>query len=226
MDVSMETPTSAESFSSPPVVWKYSDYRIYLNDYVSWKKSDNAKFSYGYFAKVLGTTKSYLKLVVSQQRNISLDMIIKISTLLKHTHFERQYFLFLYLENYSEDTEMKVYFRAMLNNFVIDGAPRNPVIELQDEKKYAAMRDWVMLSISGLAACKSYEHQADWIHRQLGGDVIVSKRQVREAMDDLVKRGVIEQDGTIWKLNVESQFRSANAFDMDQHQMYKMLAAN
>lgn len=204
-----------------PLVWKYSDYRVYLSDCVDWKKAVSSKYSYGYFAKELGTTKSYLKLVTSRKRNMSIDKVIKVSKIFKHSLPERHYFVFLFMENRSDDAEVKAYFRSILKNFTPGGEPRHPVVEPKEEKKYQAMRDWLMLSISGLAACKKYEHDADWIHLQLGGDLIASKAQVQEAMARLKDCGVLVQDNQTWKLNVESQMRSANPFDLDQNQVYK-----
>ena len=92
----------------------YRDYRILLKDLFEQRKSAKKNFSYQYCAKKLGTSRSYLKLVIDRKHQIKLDKVSSITRLFRLTEFETQYFTFLYLMNTTEDPGLNRYFDLAL----------------------------------------------------------------------------------------------------------------
>ncbi len=63
-----------------PSIYLYLDYRDYLSDFMSWKRSRQSGYSQRVFAKMAGYSSSgYFSEVLKKKRNLSESYLIKFS---------------------------------------------------------------------------------------------------------------------------------------------------
>lgn len=133
-----------------PIV-KYKDYRDFILDKVQENKKKTNIFSFQMMASKLGTTKSYLKLVIDKKRQISLEKVVPTCKLFKLSDFERQYFIFLYLKNTVQDQGVKIFFEHILKSYEAyeREPPRHESNSVLKEDINSIFRNWVSMAIMG-----------------------------------------------------------------------------
>jgi uncharacterized protein (TIGR02147 family) len=65
-----------------PDINLYSDFRLFLNDFIKLNKAQNKNFSFRFFAKKLGWSASYLNDLIQGRRSISLQKALELSNFL------------------------------------------------------------------------------------------------------------------------------------------------
>src|SRR5690606_20726431 len=90
------------------------DYRDFLAFVVLDDKLANRKHSFEIYRRQLGTTRSYLQLVIAKKRHISLGKIPALCRLFKLESFEKQVLTYRFLRDTAEDAEMRSYFATIL----------------------------------------------------------------------------------------------------------------
>jgi|WetSurMetagenome_2_1015567.scaffolds.fasta_scaffold10555_3 uncharacterized protein (TIGR02147 family) len=98
-------------------IYKYIDYRRYLADYYAEKKKLQRYFSYRFFARQAGIKSPvFLKQVIDGKRNLTMAMIEKFNTALKHNKKESIFFKNLALFNQAKTApEKQEHYSVMLS---------------------------------------------------------------------------------------------------------------
>lgn len=76
-------------------VFKYLDYRKYIEETVEERKKVTSKFTYSHLAKVMNIQKTYLSQVLSGKSELNPDQIFLLSEYLQHSDEEAQFLLSL-----------------------------------------------------------------------------------------------------------------------------------
>lgn len=77
-----------------PEIWDYTDPVRYLRTVYEYEKSRSPNFSYGTWAERMGLkSRSFLRLVLIQKRNLTLETAELFSKSLNHSALEKQYFM-------------------------------------------------------------------------------------------------------------------------------------
>jgi len=97
-------------------VFDYTDYRKYLSDYYHAQKERSKAFSYRYFAKKAGISSSgFYKELVDGKRSLSRSLILKFSSVIRHSKKEADYFENMVYFNEATTVEERVlYFKKMM----------------------------------------------------------------------------------------------------------------
>ena len=182
----------------------FQDYRDFLQAKLAKMKAQNRKFSFQYCSQKLGTTASYLKLVVSKKRHISLDRISKISALFKLNEFDRQYFTFLFLQNTTQDAELTQYFDGILSTLkhrkLVSGeaqeykGPQQPAAREQSHI-FTSYLSQVLVEMARVAGFRA---DAAWIHSQICGEHL-TMHEIESTLQTLFEKGLLEkcEDGSV-----------------------------
>ena len=98
-------------------IFEYYDYRGFLRDYYTSKKSQNRYFSYRFFAREAGIKSPvFFKEVAEGKKNLSRSMIEKFSIALKFSEREATYFKNLVLFNQAKTGRQKQEYYAVLRS--------------------------------------------------------------------------------------------------------------
>ena len=135
-----------------PEITSYSDYRDFLRDLFSFEKARRKPFSFQYCAKRLGTSKSYLKLVIEKRRQISMAKVSLIWKLFRLNEFEQQYFTLLFLRATAADARLEKHFDLILNRLKlrIQYAGAHEQRQSAPEKE-AVFQSWLYMVIHSMA---------------------------------------------------------------------------
>jgi len=167
---------------------RYVDYRDFLNDLFLLKKSSNKPISYQQCSMKLKTSRSYLKLVFSKKRHISLDKINPICNLFQVTLVERQWILFLFLMNTTTDAKMKLFFQAIVSSYLQHSeSERENFLSVLDsslaQKIHLQSLHLIVLAMMDLPGFKWDEM---WIKNKMIDFESVSLKELRLAMQALI----------------------------------------
>lgn len=203
---------------------EYEDYRDFILDKLQERKKKSKVFSFQLISSKLGTTKSYLKLVVDKKRQISLEKVVPICKLFKLTDFELQYFIFLYLKNIVKDQVVKTFFEHILKSYRAyeREPPRHESSTVVKDDINYLFRNWVSMAIMGLADFHNYEHTPEWIQKMLGGPQIISLLQVRRSMDMLVEKKFLIREKSAWRPQTNRFVSDLEPFDIEDFQRFKI----
>src|SRR3990167_7763557 len=98
-------------------VFDYSSYKKYLSNFCSIKKQEDYKYSLIFFSRLMQTSDSYLKHVISGRRSLNIDKARKLTNILKLTPLETSYFLTLVMMENAKTNELRSYFEEILEKF-------------------------------------------------------------------------------------------------------------
>lgn len=167
-----------------PVIFKYTDFREYLKDFYSWKKSQGY-FSHATFAERAGfKSRSFLRLAITGKRNLSSDAIVRFINGLELNKLEAQAFTSLVSFNQAATAESKKYYWESF----IQLQPKNEKLErVIDEYKYIS--EYLHPVLMVLLRQKHIKKDIDTISQ-----ILETKREIIEdCLDNLVALGFITQ---------------------------------
>jgi uncharacterized protein (TIGR02147 family) len=171
-----------------PVIFEYSNYRAFLNDYYLWAKADQAKFSFRYFARIAGFSSSAsLKRVIDGERNLSLEAISKFAKALKLNGEESTFFRNLVLLNQAKSIDDRILFAEQLmrsRSF----KNMNPLKEFQ--MNYFAR--WYTIPIREMVALPDFQEDPHWIAAKLSPSISVA--DAKRSLDELLILGLLKRD--------------------------------
>lgn len=180
---------------SPPRIFDYTDYRLFLNDYYLYQKESTHYFSYRYFSQKAGfSSHNVLKLVITGQRNIDIDSIEKFSSAFKLKVRESEYFRLLVLFGQSKkDAEKKEIFQKMTK--FIHRSKVGRLTELQ----YKLYTDWYHCAIREYISCHGFRDDFAHIARMLSPPI--KPQQAKESIALLEEIGLIRyREDVGWQL--------------------------
>jgi len=188
----------------------FSDYRDFLKLKVDEKKQF-AKFSYQSFANKLGVTKSYLKLVVDKQRHISIEKAFPISRFFGLNAFESQYFYFMVLKNSLTDSTDSEFFDSILKSYsAFRRCDYNITPELENSEYFY---NWVNMAILSLVGLRDFNLDLEWIHKKLGGELVVSRDEIERSVNFLLVNNFLKKNSQNEKRDLISNVPAWDSLD-------------
>jgi transcriptional regulator with XRE-family HTH domain len=176
--------------------------RIILQKELARRCETNPRYSLRAFAKALGISHPLLSLVLSGKRRLSKKSAVKIAEKLPLLPYERQFFL----------GEMEFE----------EGAPKDH--HQIDIDTFSLISDWFHYAILSLLNVRGARFEAGWISKRLN----ISLHEARDAMERLVRLGLVEQQGQCWKqtglpIKVENAISTAASQKFHRQLMQKAI---
>src|SRR5690606_1160697 len=88
-----------------PRVQDFTEFRKYLSEWFAYRKNSRRSFSHRVLATKLGlSSPNFILLVIKGERNISVELAEKLSSVMGHTPDETEYFLWLIRLDQAKDS--------------------------------------------------------------------------------------------------------------------------
>jgi uncharacterized protein (TIGR02147 family) len=177
----------------PPILYRYEDYRLYLQDFFAYKKATVPGFTHRGFAKLSGFSSSSFCLHVMQgHKNLSEDSIQKLLEAMNLEGSAARYFEALVHYNQAKTFHDREFFFSDLNKI-----RRKTLFYRVNKHQFILYSEWYFSVIRELAVYSSWN--GDY---QLLGSMVVpplSAEKARKAVDALVQSGLLlyNENGTL-----------------------------
>lgn len=176
-------------------IYKFIDYRQYLNEVYTEIKANDKTFSFRSFARMAGSSSpNFLQLITSRSLNISEKSIVAYVNSMKLNRKEEDYFRTIILFDHAKTHEEKdSYFQRILQ---IRGYNNATIIQ---KEQYNYFSHWYIPVIRELVTCKDFSSDPQWIATRIIPEISVS--QVRKGIQLLESLGLIYRDNEVgqWK---------------------------
>jgi uncharacterized protein (TIGR02147 family) len=175
-----------------PEIFQYHDYRIFLRDWLAFKKAGQSRLSLRTLAKQAGLASGYLPMVLSGKRPLSGAALAKLQPFLGLTASERSFFDNLLVLGTSDSHEARVDALDRMKQF-----GQFQKLNRQDTDVYEYLTHWYYVAIREMATMPGFKADPEWIQQQLKFSVPLA--EVKAALAFLFERGYIEKlaDGSI-----------------------------
>jgi uncharacterized protein (TIGR02147 family) len=174
-------------------VFAYLDFRAFLRDYYSARKTAGRGFSYRSFSRRAGLkSPNYLKLVIDGERNLSPDSAARFAQACALKGDEARYFVDLVAFGQATTLVERNQHYARLTGFQ---RYRNAhKLDLAHAAYYSA---WYMPAIRELAARSDFRSEPEWIAQQLVP--VITTSEAARAFETLLELGLLvrETDGSV-----------------------------
>lgn len=184
--------TSTSAATERPVIYDYVDYRAFLQDSLAHIQQRNPKYSATAFVRQAGfgeNSRGYLNLILNGKRNLSSSTILGFARTLKLN--EKETFHFENLVHYNQATtekEKTLYFERINKNMKGKSSKAFELLKSQ----YNYFSHWYLVAIRELVSNDGFKEDYDYIARRLRQKV--SKKEVTEAIADLINLGLLARD--------------------------------
>lgn len=173
-----------------PSVFSYLDYREYLKDFYSHKKTTTPSFSLGTFSQKAGLqARNYLKRVMDGERPLSPDLIPKFCLGLGLAAKEKIYFEALVNFNQSRDSEAKRHYFSALQQAAQN--IKGSAVEIAQDQ-FDVFSYWFILPIRELVLLKDFEENPHYIVKKMKNKI--SRKEAQMALDLLLRLGLLVRD--------------------------------
>ena len=172
--------------------YTYTDYRMYLKDYIGYKKSLNVHFSLKMFADLTGfKARDYILRVINSERNLSGSGACMLSQAMKLSEKEASYFESLVSFNQAKTIKEKDYHFKRLQEVQPFGRQR----QLREEE-YEYLSQWFHGVIRSLFPAIDFKDDFKMLGSFL--DPPISESQARKSVELLLQLGILcrNSDGT------------------------------
>lgn len=169
-------------------IFTYNDYRVFLQDWYQFQKTNQAGFSHRAFLGRCGFKSSNLLVfVIEGKRNLSEKSIEKFIKGLKLTKRKAEYFKTLVHFNQETDSQTKErYFRHLIRLKKLNN------IKLVNEDEYEYFSSWYHPIIRELIEHPSFEGNPDWLAKVL--DPAITRDEAQKSLALLEKMELIKKD--------------------------------
>lgn len=177
---------AAEKQTSP-LIFEYSDYRLYLKDTYEFLKITTTYFSYRYFSNKAGfKSPNFLKLVIDGDRNLSPTTVEAFNKALGHSPSESRFFK--NLVDFCQSKTMAQ--KAKAGKALIQTREFQKVHQLNpDELKYYTY--WYYIPLREIVNLKGFVEDYEWIGRKLSPRLPAHK--VKMAIENLLDMGFLNR---------------------------------
>ncbi len=172
-------------------IFKYSDYRKYIREYVGYMKSVLPYFSYRTLSARAGINSSgFYPLIVQGKRDLTASTIVKTCAALELKDKEAQYFEQLVFFNQAKSLKLKnKYFDNLIS---ILNQQKTLKIE---ENQYDYYSEWYHPVIRELVVYWDFKNDFRTLGRMLKPEI--TEKQARESVELLIRLGFLKfEDGT------------------------------
>lgn len=183
-------------------IFSYIDYRQYLADYYSEKKSTTTFFSHRYFCNKAGiSSPNFLKLVIDSKKNLSETSIQKFCKALELTEKEKRFFRNLVLFNQATNAAQKQEYYAVLLSMM--NMVKEQHLSLDQHELYSK---WYISVIRELVTLVDFQDD----YRKLATLVSpqITLRDARDAVRLLKRLGLIKKESNGLYSHLEKAIRS------------------
>jgi uncharacterized protein (TIGR02147 family) len=169
-------------------VFLFDNYRTYLKEYYAAAKAKDAKYSFRYFARIVGSKNpSFMKQVIDGKRNLTPQQVESFIRNMKLGNEESYFFRNLVALNQAKSAETReLYARRILLSRSYQKL--HPLSLAQ----YDYLSYWFYVPIRELVALKGFEEDPEWIAKHL--KFPVPPQQIRSAINKMLKLGVLKRD--------------------------------
>lgn len=169
-------------------VFEYENYREFLRDEFAARKREDKKFSYRFFARLVGIqAHSFVIRVVQGKVDLSSETIDKFARGLKLNKEETAFFRSLVRFNQAKSTEEKSRFaREILTSRAYRKI--NPLVESQ----YRFYSNWYYTPIRELVCLPDFKEDHEWIASKV--IPAISPREAKRALDELLALGLLKRN--------------------------------
>jgi len=185
-----------------PNVFLYSNFRVFLKDFYTYRKHQSSAFSFRSFAAKAGLgSPNYLKLVIDAKRNLSAKSLVRFCAGLGLTGRKADFFENLVYFNQADTlAERNIHFQKLLKVRARAG------IKALDQAQFELFSHWQHIVIRELIGLKDFKKQPSWISERLMG--MVSPKEAEVALKRLQDLGLIQRTANGYKLvdiNISTQ---------------------
>lgn len=177
-----------------PVIFEYIDFKKYLEDYYSKRKSQNPTFSHSYICRRLGqaNSKSYFNNVVKGRAAITPTFVDRFIGLLELKPDEAKYFRALVNYNQTTSPHEKEFFFDQLVR--LNSTPRKVV----DKSAYEYYKEWHHTAVRALLDIIDFRDDFKALASRVYPSISI--KQARDSINLLKKTGMISRNGRgYWK---------------------------
>ncbi|OFZ48418.1 MAG: hypothetical protein A2381_03230 [Bdellovibrionales bacterium RIFOXYB1_FULL_37_110] len=98
-------------------IFAYDDYRKFLQDYFSFKKNKDSKYSLTYYSRLIDSSDSYIKQVLAKRRRLNLEKAKVLTEKLHLSTLESSFFLTLVMKHNAKTKGLRLFFDNLLISF-------------------------------------------------------------------------------------------------------------
>ncbi len=196
--ITAEESEALKTWDCDPDVFDYTDYRKYLSDLKESRTQQNRPASNASFARRGGIeSPNYWGLVLSGKRNLSPSSVHKFSRAAGLKGRAALYFENLVYFNQAKRAEEKLSYFERLKT-LSDGHASTGFSILSNHVKL--LSHWHIIAIRELVSLSNFVEDESWISQQLRSKV--QKKEIREAIDLLLRLEFISRDPQSGKLSI------------------------
>lgn len=187
-----------------PIVFKYLDYRKYLEDMYHYQKiKKGSSFSYRSFSMRAGlSSPNYLKLVMGGQRELTQKTIQKFGKGFDLNKEELAFFEALVLFNKSKTNEEKEFYFSRLKGLKQFISHQNITAD-----QYEYFSNWYIPVIREMVLLKGFKNDPSWVASHIKPRI--TSHEAKKAIELLLRLGLLaEHDGVM--VQSESQLNTGN----------------
>lgn len=169
-------------------IFRYSDYRKFLQDYYLHKKSTNSSYTYRTISALAGINSSgFYPLIIKGERNLTESTIEKTSRALDLNPLEARYFAALV--NFNQATKLKDKNRYFDELIEIRNSKESQLIT---ETQYDIFSQWYHGVIRELVVCREFGGDFRKLGRMLRPEI--TEKQARESVELLLRLGFLKEE--------------------------------
>jgi uncharacterized protein (TIGR02147 family) len=169
-------------------IFEYDNYRTYLKDFYLDAKTKDTKFSFRFFAKMLGfSSSSFFKHVIDGHKNLSDESIDKFINAFKFNKDEAHHFRNLVYFNQAKSLEDRERF-----SLEIFRSRSYRKIHPLKESQFNYMTNWYYVVIREMISVSDFKEDPEWIAANVFPPI--TPTQAEDALSALTNLGLIGRD--------------------------------
>lgn len=177
-------------------IFRYGDYRSYLEDFYRWEKERAAAFSYRAFARRAGlTSPNYLKLVIDGSRPVTNKNLSAFLRGLRLTGSAAEYFrLLVSIRETPDESERAQLVEKLLKLRLKSSGGAAQV----DKDRWDILRHWHHWAIREMVLLSDFRRDPSWIAARLGRKITAA--QAEESLGVLLRLEFLREDEATGRL--------------------------
>ncbi|MEQ1724059.1 MAG: TIGR02147 family protein [Pseudobdellovibrio sp.] len=177
-----------------PALSEYMDYRLFLADFYFAKKQQTKlairPYSYAIFSAAADIkSPNYLKMIIENKRNLSLDMVSKFAKACSFNKAQTDEFRLLVVFNQAEDPADRNYALKQLSEYRVEQKLKHGEL---DRKVFEKVPNWIGWIIYAMVDQEGVVFETSQLKDLLRGKV--SESEINEALENLIKSGELSRD--------------------------------
>lgn len=177
-----------------PALSEYMDYRLFLADFYHAKKQLTKHairpYSYAIFSAAADIkSPNYLKMIIENKRNLSLDMVSKFAKACSFNKAQTDEFRLLVVFNQAEDPADRNYALKQLSEYRVEQKLKHGEL---DRKVFEKVPNWIGWIIYAMVDQEGVVFETSQLKDLLRGKA--SESEINEALENLIKSGELSRD--------------------------------